>query len=84
MANLLLCYQIGFYFIRRCGEMRKVDRGNNILRASFGKIGYINIPSLNTGSVSKSVYNRKNPKKLKDAIKKASETLDKLYAKHYE
>ena len=63
--------------------MRKSKEKKPILRASFGKIGYINIASLNTGSISKSVYGRKNPKKLQNALKEASKLLDELYEEYY-
>ena len=52
-----------------------------LTRASFGKIGYINVPSLNTGSVSKSVYGKNNSKSLQVALKKANKALDNLYEK---
>ena len=53
-----------------------------MLRASFGKINYLDVPTLNTGSVSKNICGKKNPKSLQKALKEANETLDKVYDKY--
>ncbi|TLD80190.1 CJH_07325 family protein [Helicobacter sp. MIT 05-5293] len=59
-----------------------MKNSKRLLRASFGKVGYINISALNTGSISKNVYGEKNPSGLKEAIIKANKTLDRLYEKY--
>lgn len=51
-----------------------------LLRDSYGKVNYINLPYENTGSVS-NIQTKINNDKLDKSLKKLSDTLDDLYEK---
>lgn len=61
-----------------------MDNQESTKRDSYGKIDYINVPYLNTGSVSQvscGTSKSKNPK-LRKSLKKTSDFLDKMFEKY--
>ncbi|HEC1792041.1 TPA: CJH_07325 family protein [Campylobacter lari] len=50
-----------------------------MLRDSYGKVGYINIPYENTGSTCNIKTNPTNNKELDNELQKLSDILDELY-----